>query len=77
MTRYATLLIVIALVSTFSIAQSLHWTQISPATSRRPPARDNAALAWTPRALYVFGGVGVDGVLGTVVNTSTVVVLLL
>lgn len=77
MTRYATLLIIIALISTFSIAQSLHWTQISPATTSRPPARDNGALAWTPSALYVFGGEGVDGVLGTVVNTSTIVALLI
>ena len=47
----------------FAPAQNLHWQRISDGNGG-PPARRGSAIAWTPQALYLFGGEGSDGVLG-------------
>ena len=58
------ILLVASINVQFSLAQRLQWRSITPHTGTVPPVRRYSGMAWTPAALYVFGGQGEDGALG-------------
>ena len=51
-------------LSSRGAAQNLHWQDRTPQEGSKPLGRRGSALAWTPTALYLFGGENADGVLG-------------
>ena len=58
--------LIATVVNTFAIlsrteSKNIQWERIQPTSSVRPSPRRYSALAWSPTALYVFGGETADG----------------